>query len=54
MPCMPHENSVQLERLPIRDLPMLGDNTQVFLGVMIGWLSAPIINQFWRGLTRRR
>lgn len=39
-------------RIPIRDLPYLGDNTQVFIGLMIGWVSAPLINQLWKSITR--
>ncbi len=45
-------NHNDLGRFPVANLPYLGDNTQVFIGLMIGWISAPILNQLWRTVTR--
>jgi len=42
----------EMGRVPIADFRYLGDNTQVFLGVMIGWVSAPLINQLWRAMSK--
>ena len=48
----PDQDPNGMGRVPIGDLPYLGDNTQVFIGLMIGWISAPLINQLWRGVTK--